>query len=112
VQLTASDRAGAPDPSRPVRVQVDGLTHEITGGSTIRLEPGQSLCIQPLTIHQFWGEPGTGVTISGEVSSVSDDHADNAFIGAYRRFPTIIEDEPARYLLCNEYPAAALSAGA
>lgn len=106
VQLTASDVAGTPDPSRQVRVQVDGITRLITGGATIRLEPGQSLCIQPRTIHQFWGEPGTGVTVSGEVSSVCDDHADNAFIGAYARFPTIIEDEPRRHLLCNEYPTA------
>jgi D-lyxose ketol-isomerase len=110
VALTASDAEGLPDPQRTVRVQVDGLTRRVSGGETIRLEPGQSLCIPPGTIHQFWGEPGTGTTISGEVSSVSDDHADNAFIGAYRRFPTIIEDEPARWLLCNEYPEAALKA--
>lgn len=91
----------------PVRVQVDGMSRTVAPGGTVRLEPGQSLCIPPGTIHQFWGEAGTGVTISGEVSSVCDDHADNAFLGGFHRFPVIIEDEPARWLLCNEYPSAA-----
>lgn len=112
VQLTASDEEGQPAPSRSLKVQVDGITRSVPGGGIVRLEPGQSLCIQPGTIHQFWGEPGTGMTVSGEVSSVCDDHTDNAFIGAYRRFPTIIEDEPRRRLLCNEYPEAAIAARA
>lgn len=106
--LTASDAEGRLDPSRPVRVQVDGMTREVRAHERVRLEPGQSLCIPPGTIHQFWGEPGTGTTVSGEVSSLCDDHADNAFIGSYHRFPTIIEDEPPRWLLCNEYPEAAM----
>lgn len=112
VQLTASDAQGRPDSARGLAVQVDGITRRIAGGGTVRLEPGQSLCIQPGTIHQFWGEPGTGTTVSGEVSSVCDDHTDNAFIGAYARFPAVIEDEPPRHLLCTEYPAAAAAARA
>lgn len=110
VALTASTPAGEPDTARTVRVQVDGITRTIQPGEHIRLAPGQSLCIQPGTIHQFWGEPGTGITVSGEVSSVCDDHTDNAFIGGYHRFPTIIEDEAPRHLLCNEYPRAAQAA--
>ena len=32
----------------------------IASGETVRLRPGESVCIPPRTIHQFWGEEGTG----------------------------------------------------
>jgi D-lyxose ketol-isomerase len=43
----------------------------------------------------------------GEVSKVNDDRTDNRFLEEVGRFPEIDEDEPAKYLLCNEYPPAA-----
>jgi D-lyxose ketol-isomerase len=71
----------------------------------VRLSPGQSVCIPPRVIHQFWGEQGTGVTVSSEVSSVCDDRNDNVFLVDYGvRFPTIVEDEPPTHYLCHEYP--------
>ncbi len=99
-------------------VQIDGQTQTVKPGELIRLAPGQSLCICPRTIHQFWGEHGTGYqvdgigyTVSGEVSSVCDDHNDNFFLDDMCRFPQIVEDEEPRYVLCHEYPkVAALSA--
>lgn len=73
--------------------------------------PGQSVCIPPRTIHQFWGEEdtgfridGVGYTVSGEVSSVCDDLKDNFFFDNRTRFPPIDEDEPRRHYLCHEYP--------
>lgn len=94
-------------------VQIDGQTHELKPGAIMRLEPGQSICLPPYLIHQFWGEEGTGIkvggtcyTVSGEVSSVCDDWNDNCFLEQVERFPTIEEDEPARYYLCHEYPPA------
>lgn len=42
----------------------------------------------------------------GEVSCVNDDNADNIFLEPGKRFMTIDEDEPARRVLCNEYPQA------
>lgn len=96
-----------------VSVQVDGLTRELEPGGIVRLEPGQSICLPPYLIHQFWGEEGTGIevagtqyTVSGEVSSVCDDWNDNCFLDTVERFPAIEEDEPRRHYLCNEYPAA------
>jgi D-lyxose ketol-isomerase len=97
--------------TEPFSVQIDGQTRHVAGGDTIRLTSGQSLCIEPRTVHQFWGEEGTGIsldgtwyTASGEVSSVCDDLADNYFLDAMTRFPAVDEDEPRRYYLCHEYP--------
>ncbi len=94
-------------------VVLDGGRRTIASGETVRLRPGESLCIPPRTIHQFWGEEGTGhridgvgYTVSSEVSSVCDDLADNFFLGDMTRFPRIVEDAPRVHYLCNEYPAA------
>ncbi len=43
----------------------------------------------------------------GEVSQVNDDTADNRFHEPCSRFNSIEEDEPAKYLLGNEYPKGA-----
>ena len=111
VQLTKADVAGAPSTEK-FPIQVDGCTSMLEPGTTIRLKPGMSLCIPPRTIHQFWGEEGTGYrmngkgyTVSNEVSSVCDDLNDNVFLVDFgTRFPQIVEDEEARYYLCHEYP--------
>lgn len=44
--------------------------------------------------------------MSGEVSSVCDDRTDNYFLEKRERSPAIEEDEPARCVLCSEYPGA------
>jgi hypothetical protein len=94
-------------------IQVDGCTTRVNAGDTVRLRPGQSLCIPPRTIHQFWGEEGTGLkidgvaySVSGEVSSVCDDREDNFFLDAMTRFPEIHEDTERTHYLCHEYPTA------
>ncbi len=96
-------------------IQIDGQTVELKPGAVVRLEPGQSICLRPYIIHSFCGEEGTGIeingvqyTVSGEVSSVCDDWNDNCFLDPVERFPTIEEDEPRKYYLCNEYPEAML----
>jgi D-lyxose ketol-isomerase len=104
-------RTAGPDDrplDEPLAATVDGITRTLSPGETIRLRPGQSVCIPPRTIHQFWGEEGTGLTVSSEVSSVCDDWNDNVFLVSYgTRFPTIIEDEPCTHYLCHEYPVVA-----
>jgi D-lyxose ketol-isomerase len=112
VQLTCVSADDQPASGRLV-VAVDGCARTIPSGETVRLRPGESLCIPPRTIHQFWGEEGTGLridgvgyTVSSEVSSVCDDFKDNFFFGDLTRFPRIIEDCPRMHYLCNEYPSA------
>jgi len=87
-------------------ISVSGLRREVPPGYTLQLRPGESICLPPRTIHQFWGEEGTGPAISGEVSSVCDDRTDNFFLEQVERFPEREEDEPPLHLLCNEYPSA------
>jgi D-lyxose ketol-isomerase len=111
VQLTSTDAHDQPAKT-PLVVVVDGCRRTIASGETVRLTPGESLCIPPRTIHQFWGEAGTGYridgvgyTVSGEVSSVCDDVTDNFFFADLTRYPRIVEDAPRLHYLCNEYPA-------
>lgn len=112
VQLTLADADNQPAKGR-LSVAVDGHTRNINSGESVRLTPGESLCIPPRTIHQFWGEQGTGYridgvgyTVSGEVSSVCDDLNDNFFLADMTRFPALDEDVQRRHYLCHEYPRA------
>lgn len=86
----------------PFAVQVDGVTHKLKSGDIVRLQPGESITLEPYIYHCFWaeGEP----CMIGEVSKVNDDNNDNRFYEPLGRFPEIVEDEPKAYLLCNEYP--------
>lgn len=106
-------RSAGPDdqPSRaPLTVSQDGIVRTVQAGETLRLRPGSSICIPPRTIHQFWGEEGTGVTVSTEVSSVCDDRNDNVFlVDDAARFPAIVEDRSPVHYLCHEYPKAVVS---
>ncbi len=110
VQLAPCDANGQAA-SGWFEVQVDGCTRRLKAGGTVCLKPGESLCIPPRTLHQFWGEAGTGFnlegtryTVSREISSVCDDLNDNYFLEPAERFPKIQEDEPPLRLLCHEYP--------
>jgi D-lyxose ketol-isomerase len=44
--------------------------------------------------------------LTGEVSAVNDHEKDSRFLEPIGRFPTIEDDEPAKYLLCGEYRPA------
>jgi len=116
VQLTRADADNRPMKG-PLRVVVDGRARTIASGESVRLLPGESVCIPPRTLHQFWGEEGhgykidgVGYTVSSEVSSVCDDLNDNFFLGDMTRFPALDEDVPRQHYLCHEYPRARESA--
>jgi len=82
-------------------MKIDGVERVFNAGDIVRLKPGESICFEPYIYHKFWGEGGPALV--GEVSTVNDDSNDNRFYEPLGRFPEIIEDEPARYCLCNEY---------
>jgi len=87
-----------------VPLAIDGHRYSVQAGSVVRIRPGESISIQSGMYHKFWAEGGR--TLLGEVSKVNDDRVDNRFHDPVGRFPAIEEDEPALYLLGNEYPAA------
>jgi len=90
-----------------VTINADGRQYTAPAGTVVRLTPGESVSFYPYTFHEITIEPGTGATLLGEVSTSNDDKADNYFLEAFGRFPTIEEDEPPYRLLCTEYPSAA-----
>jgi D-lyxose ketol-isomerase len=84
-------------------VQVDGVTKSVKAGGQVTLEPGDSICLEPYCYHRFWGEPGKGKVLVGEVSMVNDDGNDNRFHETVGRFPEIEEDEEPYRLLASDY---------
>jgi len=58
--------------------------------------------------HEIEQKMGNKFAIDVEVElksfdSVNDDINDNRFLVKVGRYPAIVEDVPARYMLCNEY---------
>ena len=85
-----------------VTVTVDGAIREVEVEGPLRLVPGQSVSIPRGVFHRFFGEPGGGLVVGGEVSQVNDDTTDNYFWERLGRFSSIEEDVPSRYPLWNE----------
>jgi hypothetical protein len=94
------------DTDSEVVVSIDGMRRHIKPGGKVVLQPGESITLEPYVYHCFYAEDGGGTVLGGEVSRVNDDANDNRFHKPRKRFPEIEEDQPARYLLCNEYPPA------
>lgn len=88
---------------KPIQVQIDGVTRELEPGGTVILTPGESISLEQGVYHRFYGEPGKGQVLVGEVSAVNDDKSDNRFLTPVGRFPAIEEDEPPLHLLVSEY---------
>lgn len=84
-----------------VKVSLDGVERTVKAGTTVHLEPGESITLEPYCYHRFWGV-GERVLV-GEVSKVNDDHTDNRFYEPVGRFPAIEEDEEPLHLLVNDY---------
>lgn len=103
IQLYNSRKDGSLDDT-PVKAQVDGVTRVVPAGTVLTLTPGESITLTPGLYHKFWGEPGKGKVLMGEVSMVNDDANDNNFYEKCGRFPAIEEDEAPLHLLCTDYP--------
>lgn len=87
----------------PVTFRVDGVQHTIPAGDKVILTPGESICIEQGVYHRFYGEPGKGTVLVGEVSMVNDDNLDNCFYESVGRFPLIDEDVDPLHLLVSDY---------
>ncbi len=105
MKLYASDELEA-HADMPVSVSIDGRRVSFPSGTQLELKPGESITLPTRLYHSFWAPEGSLPCLIGEVSMVNDDNNDNRFYEKQGRFPQIEEDEPARWLLCSEYPSA------
>jgi D-lyxose ketol-isomerase len=87
----------------PVRLKTDGVERTVPAGGKVILTPGESICLEQGVYHRFYGEPGKGKVLVGEVSMVNDDTADNRFYEVIGRFPSIEEDVEPVHLLVSDY---------
>jgi D-lyxose ketol-isomerase len=101
VELMNTNAEGSPLDT-PVRVVTDGTERTVAALEPIRLTPGESITLPRGLMHRFYGEPGSGVVLAGEVSMVNDDLTDNFFHEPVGRFSEIVEDEPPVYPLWSE----------
>jgi len=89
--------------AEPVTVSTDGMRRQVEAGGSVTLTPGESICLPQKLYHRFYGQPGRGRVLVGEVSTVNDDATDNRFHEPLGRFPAIDEDEPLLHLLVSDY---------
>lgn len=92
-----------------VLVHTDGRAYYVKAGTSIKLEPGESITLYPYQYHSFATELDTGDILIGEVSQTNDDECDNRFFENLPRFPKIEEDVKPYRLLCNEYPKVSIN---
>lgn len=102
IQLYNADENDQLD-TTPVTVFSDGRSYTIPAGGSVTLLPGESITLLPRQYHRFYGRPGKGTVLVGEVSRVNDDATDNRFFQPAGRFPEVEEDEESRFVLCCEY---------
>ncbi len=100
VELFQVDAAGEPTKNR-FRVTKDVAVLELGPGDQVRLEPGESLTLEPHIAHAFWAEGG--VALAGEVSLANDDLSDNYFVPPLAPPEPIAEDAPARHVTVRDY---------
>ncbi len=100
LDLVNVDAAGTPIEA-PVDILVDGDRRIIPARAPLILKPGESLTLPPLQAHRFYGWPGTGTVLVGEVSEVNDDVTDNYFLEPFAAM-AIVEDEPAYHPLWSD----------
>ncbi|MFT6451773.1 MAG: D-lyxose ketol-isomerase [Halocynthiibacter sp.] len=101
LELFKASSDGSIDQEADVVVRTDGSLRRLHAGDRLRLEPGESVTLEPDCWHAFWGE-GARVLI-GEVSNVNDDRTDNIFREPIGRFSKITEDTAPRHLLVSDY---------
>jgi len=100
IRLMHGDLRGNPR-KEPAQFLLDEEPVIFEGKTTVYLEPGQSIVLEPGVFHalEAEGEP----VMLGEVSLVNDDVNDNIFLTPMARFAAIEEDESPLHLLCADY---------
>jgi len=100
VELFKVDARGAPLKER-FRALKDVSVLDLNPGDQVRLEPGESLTLDPFIADAFWAEGGPAV--AGEVSLANDDTTDNYFVPPLGPLGPIEEDAQARYVTVRDH---------
>lgn len=100
IELCKVDRSGARLKDR-FRVVKDVTNFDLGPGDQVRLEPGESLTLEPFVAHAFWAEGGA--TLAGEVSLANDDGTDNYFLPPLKPPAPIEEDHSRRYVTVQDH---------
>jgi hypothetical protein len=100
INLMAGDLKGKPRAGK-AQVLIDEEPVVFEGTTTVHLDPGQSIVLEPGVYHELKAEDKP--VMLGEVSLVNDDLKDNIFVTPVPRFSQIEEDEPPLHLLCADY---------
>jgi D-lyxose ketol-isomerase len=100
VELFKVDALGRPVKDR-FRALKDVSVIDLKPGHQVRLEPGESLTLEPFIAHSFWAEGGAA--LAGEVSLANDDTTDNYFLPPLGPPSPIDEDAPARYVTVRDH---------
>jgi D-lyxose ketol-isomerase len=103
IKLYKSNQDKSVDVKTKPGIKCDGVWSVFEPGQTFEVLPGNSVTMTPGLYHAFWAKKDAGTLVCGEVSSINDDNIDNHFSPSLPRFAHIDEDEPIRYILCNEY---------
>lgn len=101
IELNKSDKSEAFS-KNDFEITIDGFVRKVSPGDKITLTPGESICLKQGVYHRFYGEPGKGKVLVGEVSATNDDSTDNRFYVPAGRFPDIEEDEKPIHLLASD----------
>jgi D-lyxose ketol-isomerase len=104
IRLFGAQEDGSIDYTGDVQVICDGVEQTVKAGTELEITHGNSITLKPYLYHSFWAKESGEDIVIGEVSSVNDDRSDNFFVEETGRFSDIEEDEPRKYVLCNEYP--------
>ncbi|MHB9138029.1 MAG: D-lyxose/D-mannose family sugar isomerase [Victivallaceae bacterium] len=84
-------------------ITIDGFKRHMKSGEKLILHPGESVCIEPIHCHTFYGETGAGPVLVGEVSMANDDANDNCFVDGMPRFDHVEEDDAIETYLSADY---------
>ena len=104
IRVWNSTETGEFDREKEVKIVKDGEKLVVPAGTTIKLEPGESLTATPGIYHKWNVEAGTGKVMAWEVSKTNNDNLDNNFYKPIPRIPEIEEDELPYRLLFGDYP--------
>lgn len=101
IKCYKADRDDNFDLKTPFELCIDSKKQIFNPGDVVVLPKGSAVTLPQRIYHRIWAD-GAKV-MAWEVSKVNDDHTDNYFKDKLNRFSNIQEDEPIKWVLCNEY---------